>query len=204
LSFRLVKQYFLVYISYIYNFSYVGWKRFGIKVAEDEKEFDARWGTWYVAYHGTRSENASKILTSGLRVSSNGCFFEVGVPRVYVSPSIEYCAHPRYAYPWRQAKKNGEVCWYQLVFQCRVNPASIATFGPETLIPDASKTIVKVDPNFDNGELEWVIIGQKDEEFITKDIVCYGLMMRISSTDPDTLPACAWWKQSLYADMYKK
>ncbi|CAF4255159.1 unnamed protein product, partial [Rotaria sordida] len=27
-----------------------GWIRFGVKVAKDDKEFDANWGNWYVAY----------------------------------------------------------------------------------------------------------------------------------------------------------
>jgi hypothetical protein len=188
----------------MYDFSYVGWKRFGIKVAEDANEFDARWGSWHMAYHGTRGENASKILTSGLRVSTNGCFYNDGVPRVYVSPSIEYCAHPRYAFPWKQTKKNGETCWYQLVFQCRVNPASISQIGSETLIPNEHKNTVKIDPNFDNGELEWVILSKEGEQFIKKDIICYGLMMRMSTVDPDTLPGSTWWQHSLYGDSYKK
>ena len=181
-----------------------GWKRFGIKVAKDNTEFDARWGHWYLAYHGTRGENASKILTSGLKVSTTGCFYQDGTARVYVSPSIEYCAHPRYALPWKQTKKNGEVFWYQLVFQCRVNPASIKFIGPETLIHDQYKATVKVDPNFNNSELEWIIFGKEGEQFITEDIVCYGLMLRVSNVDPATLTPSVWWKRSLYADVYKK
>ncbi|CAF4594418.1 unnamed protein product [Rotaria sp. Silwood1] len=181
-----------------------GWIRFGVKVAEDEKEFDTRWGNWYIAYHGTRGENASKVLTSGLRVSTAGCFYGDGVPRVYVSPSIEYCGHPRYAFPWKQVKKNGEIRWYQLVFQCRVNPTSISKIGPETLIPKEYKQTVKIDPNFDNSELEWIILGKNDEQFINDDIICYGLMMRISTVDPENLTLCAWWKHSLHSDIYKK
>ncbi|CAF3537907.1 unnamed protein product [Rotaria socialis] len=180
-----------------------GWTRFGVKVAEDEKEFDSRWGNWYLAYHGTQDENASKILTSGLRVSTNGCFYGDGVPRVYVSPSIEYCAHPRYARPWKKASKNGKDRWYQLVFQCRVNPESVQKIGPETLIKNEYKATVKVDPNFDNNELEWIILGKNNEQFITKDIVCYGLLMRISNSDPVSLTPSAWWKQSYHSDIYK-
>jgi hypothetical protein len=202
LSFRLVNQYFSVYVSNVYYFSYIGWKRFGIKVAEDDKEFDAQWGDWYVAYHGTAGENASKILTSGLKVSTQGCFYSVGVPRVYVSPSIEYCGHPRYARPWKKTKKDGQIRWYQLVFQCRVNPASVDRVGPETLISNEHKKTVKVDPNFDNGELEWIILGQDGGQFIKKDIVCYGLMMRISNVDPKTLTPSSWWKHSLHSDIY--
>jgi len=170
------------------NFSYVGWKRFGIKVAEDGKEFDARWGNWYMAYHGTRGENASKILTSGLRVSTNGCFYNDGVPRVYVSPSIEYCAHPRYAEPWTKTEKNGKKRWFQLVFQCRVNPKAVEKFTHETLLAQQHKQ-VQIDPNFKNNELEWIIPGTKDVYYMNKDIICYGIMMRVSDIDPAQLPA---------------
>jgi hypothetical protein len=196
--------FFSVYVSNAYYFSYVGWKRFGIKVAQDEEEFDAQWGSWPIAYHGTAGENASKILTSGLKVSTRGCFYGDGVPRVYVSPSIEYCGHPLYAHPWKQTKKNGQVCWYQLVFQCRVNPASVNKVGPETLIEKEYKRTVKADENFDNGELEWIILGKEGEEFITKDIICYGLMMRVSNTDPKTLKTSAWWKHAHHSYDYLK
>ena len=173
-------------------------------MAKDEAEFDAQWGTWNVAYHGTRGEFATNILTSGLRISLHGCFYEEGLPRVYVSPSIEYCAHPRYAYPWRKTEKNGEELWYQLVFQCRVNPLSIDKVCPETLINDGKKTSARVDPNFDNNELEWIILGKKGVEYVKDDTICYGLMMRVSSTDPGLLPTSGWWKDSTCPNIYKK
>ncbi|UJR21795.1 hypothetical protein I4U23_024870 [Adineta vaga] len=181
-----------------------GWKRFGVKVAEDEKEFDSKWGSWYMAYHGTRGENASKILTSGLKVSTTGCFFGDGQSRVYVSPSIEYCAHPRYAFPWKETTKNGQSLWYQLVFQCRVNPASIKFVGPETLIQDEYKQTVIVDQNFKNSELEWIILGKNGQEFIKDDIICYGLMMRVTDIDPATLTPSKWWKKSFYGDAHQQ
>ena len=177
--------------------------RYGVKVAEDAPEFDSKWGKWHVAYHGTRGQNASNILTSGLRVSTAGCFYEEGTPRVYVSPSIEYSAHPRYAFPWKQAKKNGKHIWYQLVFQCRVNPASVDKVGPETLLFTDKKATVQVDPNFTNQELEWVILGEKNIQFINDDIICYGLMMRSSLTDPATLPSSTWWPYAHHSFIYK-
>lgn len=193
-----------MYILHRYFVSCIGWKRYGIKVAEDGPEFDSKWGSWHIAYHGTAGENAAKILTSGLRVSTQGCFYGDGQPRVYVSPSIEYCAHPRYATPWRQAKKDGQVMWYQLILQCRVNPASISMIAPETLINDQYKLTVRVDPNFDNRELTWIILGKNGQECVNDNIICYGLMLRTSVTDPCTLPASAWWKHSILADGYKK
>lgn len=185
-------------------FLYKGWKRFGVKVAEDEKEFDSQWGEWHVAYHGTLGENATKILISGLRVSTKGCFYGDGIPRAYVSPSIEYCAHPRYARPWIQTTRQNRSCWYQLVFQCRVNPKSVDKIGPETLVKSDFKEKVKVDPNFDNNELEWVVLGKDNQEFIREDIICYGLMLRISNVDPSSLTPSAWWKNCHYIVDYRK
>ena len=181
-----------------------GWMRYGVKVSDTPEQFDAKWGTWHVAYHGTQGENASNILTSGLRVSTQGCFYETGIPRVYVSPSIEYSAHPRYAYPWKRTTKDGRTVWYQMVFQCRVNPASVDRVVQETLIHDQYKSVVTIDPNFDNNELEWIIIGKKGIQYIKDDIICYGLLMRASTVDPSTLTPSAWWKHSLHSDIYKK
>ena len=55
-----------------YLFSYAGWKRFGIKVAEDSKEFDSRWENWCVAYHGTAGENASKTRARSQNFGKGG------------------------------------------------------------------------------------------------------------------------------------
>lgn len=182
----------------------LGWKRYGVKVAKDSREFDEKWGTWSIAYHGTRGEYATNILTSGLHVSTQGCFYEEAIPRVYVSPSIEYCAHPRYACPWRKVQNDGKPMWYQLVFQCRVNPDSIDQICPETLINTEAKQMVKVDPNFDNNEIEWIILGKKGTQYVKDDIICYGVMMRVSTIDPALLQTSSWWKHTAGADIYKK
>ncbi|CAF1324975.1 unnamed protein product [Adineta steineri] len=172
-----------------------GWKRYGIKVDTGGKEFDAKWGTWNMAYHGTRSEVATNILMSGLKVGTHGCHYDDGVRRVYVSPSIEYCAHQIYACPWEKTTKNGENLWYQLVFQCRVNPKSIASIKPETILgPDYKKEVI--DPNFKNSELEWIILDRADQEFIADDIICYGMMMRTSKDHPKTLTPSKWWEHT--------
>ncbi|CAF3917767.1 unnamed protein product [Adineta steineri] len=172
-----------------------GWRRFGIKKAKDGKEFDAKWGTWNMAYHGTKSEVASNIIMSGLKVGTQGCYYNAGVRRVYTSPSIEYCAHPRYARPWEKTTQNGETVWYQLVFQCRVNPKSIHSIAPETIL-DFNHKDVTIDPNFKNEELEWTILGQPDQDFIKDNIICYGMMMRTSKDHPETLKPSKWWKDS--------
>jgi hypothetical protein len=139
------------------------------------------------------------ILTSGLRVSTVGCFYDAGIPRVYVSPSIEYCAHPRYAEPWTKTEKNGKTRWFQLVFQCRVNPKAVDKFTYETLLKKEFKSQVTIDPNFDNNELEWIIPGTKDVYHMNKDIICYGIMMRVSDVNPTQLPPSEWWKYVDYS-----
>ena len=180
-----------------------GWMRYGVKVAETTADFDAKWGTWHVAYHGTAGQNASNILTSGLRVSNEGCFYEEGVSRVYVSPSIEYSAHPRYARPWKQTK-DGKTVWYQMVFQCRVNPAAVTqTIGPETLLHQTHKPNVVIDSNFTNGELEWVILAKKGVQYIKDDIICYGLLVRTCTGDLGALETSAWWDYCADASIYK-
>jgi hypothetical protein len=185
--------------------SCLGWKRYGIKVADDEKEFDSKWGEWNAAYHGTQGEYANDILLSGLKVSLKGCYYTKSEPRVYTSPSIEYSAHPRYAYPWQKLDANGRKIWYQLVFQCRVNPKSISSVKPETLLKNECEESVVIDPNFSNAELEWIILGKKqDVEFIKDDIICYGLMLRKSHVDPAELPAAKWWPSSHHHDTYLK
>jgi hypothetical protein len=50
--------------------------------------------------------------------------------------------------------------------------------------------------------LEWIILGQDGEQFIKNDIICYGLMMRVSDVDPKTLAPSAWWQSSLHSDIY--
>lgn len=163
-----------------------GWRRFRIKVADNEHEFDKRWGNWHIAYHGTNSEYATDILTSGLRVSTPGCFYRNEMPRVYLSPSIEYCAHPRYAQPWMKIGRDGTTRWYQLVLQCRVNPKSISKKCTETLLRKEMKH-VKIDPNFDNNQIEWILEAKTDVHYMNVDIICYGLMLRISDVAPKNL-----------------
>ncbi len=94
-----------------------------------------------------------------------------------------------------QAKnKNSQICWYQLVFQCRFNPTLVDRIGPETLLPSENKQTTKINQNFDNLELEWIILGQDGDQFIKNDIIGYGLMMRISDVDPKTLTQVTYSK----------
>jgi hypothetical protein len=169
---------------------FLGWKRYALKVADNKEEFDDRWGKWHIAYHGTKGELVGAILESGLKVSTKGCYLKR--PSVYVSPSIEYCAHPRYSRIWQ--KHGADHKYYQLVFQCRVNPRVVSkeNVHAETLLKNKA---VSIDSNFSNKELEWVIPAAKStDEYITDDIVCYGIMIRSSDEHPEKLPSSHWWK----------
>jgi hypothetical protein len=111
-----------------------------------------------------------------------------------VSPSIEYCAHERYALPWKKTEKDGKTRWFQVVLQCRINPAAVKMIEGETLLAKSCTETVTVDPNFLNKELEWVIPGKEGTYYMNHDIICYGLMMRVSDIDPVQLPTSEWWK----------
>jgi len=130
-----------------------GWMRFCAKVEENRKEFEKKLGNRYLAYHGTQGEFASFIFSSIFHVRTTGSFYEKGRPREYVLPSIEYCAHPRYARPWEKINKNGTTSLYQLVLQCRFNLKFVQMIEPETLIRDDYKQKIVVDPNISNQEL---------------------------------------------------
>ncbi|CAF4024565.1 unnamed protein product [Rotaria sp. Silwood2] len=123
----------------------VGWTRYAIKVIATQEEFDRRYVAYHVAYHGTKSSVASNILNNGLRGSHGGCHCQ-GL-NIYLSPSTEYSAHPRYAKPWK-------------------NPKTINT--------------IKC-----NSELEWVLPA--DEPISLNDLICYGIMLRITDGDPADL-----------------
>jgi hypothetical protein len=39
-----------------------------------------------------------------------------------------------------------------------------------------------------------VITGKEDAYHMSQDIICCGLMMRVSDVDPVQLPTSEWWK----------
>merc|ERR1712125_4186 len=66
-----------------------GWVRKSLKVCEDG-DFEQKYGGKVCLYHGTTREVVGSILASGFQRTREG-FSGAGV---YMSPSIEYCAHP--------------------------------------------------------------------------------------------------------------
>ncbi|CAF1048062.1 unnamed protein product [Adineta ricciae] len=104
-----------------------GWYRIAIDVLRKYK--DTAWlGTnknaWPVAYHGTASDNARKILCNGLLAGgsqgiqqSNG---EVHGKGIYLSPYSTYSGSESYAKPLTMDGKR-----YQVIFQVRVESSQI-------------------------------------------------------------------------------
>ena len=139
-----------------------------------------------MGYHGTKGRFASSILRTGFRAGSVGCFREGDEQTVYLSPSINYAAHPRYSEPWQHDGK-----WVQMVFQCRINPAALTRERPQTLLAPG-KLDTRIDSNIVNDDLTWVLVANGG--IINSDrVVCYGIMIREWDTHPAQHPDSAWW-----------
>jgi len=173
-----------------------GWRRYSLRVPGFKEKTEG----WSIGYHGTQNAIVGSILSHGIagpidreqKIKCNETFF---------SPSIEYCAHPRYSTP---QKLKGGKGYMQMIFQCRVNVNSDkfyhqgATFGLESK-PNGGPTL---DPNFDDPKLPEKYRGNQILEFVLKKdgydngeplYYCYGIMVRISK-DPAALPSSQWWK----------
>ena len=76
----------------------------------------------------------------------------------------------------------------------RVNPTLMYVKRPGTL-PGAYEDEPPCDPHFPNAELEWIVKSPPGHH-VTRErgLVIYGLMLRITSAPPETLPQCQWWK----------
>ena len=87
------------------------------------------------------------ILLKGLQACDvdSGCFLKPNKGAVYLSPSIEYCGHPRYARVWKVKSK-----YVQMVLQVRIDPKLLFDKQPGTLPGANKKTRQPIDPNFSN------------------------------------------------------
>jgi len=188
----------------------VGWKRLSIRVknAESGQDFYERFEGWSIAYHGTQFKFGLSILLSGLVVSSEGDHGK----GVYMSPSVIYAAHPMYSeiIPIKESDrkyfgKTGDANFIQMVLELRVHPNSISKIGAETLNFQSKSSVPllgylfedKIDPNFYNTELEW-LVNEQGTEFFDFDapnakIVCTGLMIRTTDKHPALLDDSKWW-----------
>lgn len=177
---------FEIYSGFKY-YNPIGWRRYSLKI----DNFDEKYKDWPVAYHGTNSDNLVPILGDCLRPSTarNGKHCVVYGEGYYLSPSIEYCGHRRFATPKFLVKRN---LYIQTVLQCRVKPGSFY-IKREAMLRDTSK---KIDPHFKNDEIEWLIPLNEIKRYTDKYedfLVVYGIMVRITKQDPANLEINQWW-----------
>jgi len=179
-------------------FCAVGWQRWSFYVTD---EFDKKFNGWCIGYHGTKFEHGLSILLNGLKpakVAAHG-------KGVYLTPSINYAAHPRYSEIKKLTKKEREHFfalgeYVQFVLECRIHPNNITKIARETLAVD-KKTI---DENIPNDKTEWLVDIQHNEMINFNDpnsiIVCTGMLTRLTDKHPCFLPESEWWFYSLLSD----
>ena len=93
-----------------------GWRRYSIDVGLTDKEFQQKYVSWPVAYHGTSSEAAASIILEGFKAFNyKSCYIKESDTAVYLTPSIKYAGHPRYA----KVEKVGKL-YMQIALQVRV------------------------------------------------------------------------------------
>ena len=108
---------------------------------------------------------------------------------LYLSPSIEYSGHPRYAQPVQQFDNK----WVQMVLEVRVNPQLLIIKKPGTLPGAYPKDPNPADPHFKNKELEWMLAALPSTKLSSSDIVVSGIMLRVTDQHPSTLLQTKWW-----------
>ena len=114
---------------------------------------------------------------------------------VYLSPSIEYCAHPCYTSVHTPGKSGAY--YLQIVLQVRVNPNLYYKKMAGSLPGATSVDYSRADLNFSNDELEWFVPADSNAYVTPLDgIVPYGLMLRISKVHPKNLPQNHWCKDT--------
>ena len=165
-----------------------GWRRYGIDVGLTPNQFSENFNEWRVAYHGTKREYLLSILQSGIRTSDNGLYLSDNEYGVYVTPSIEYAVHPRFTDVWKYKGK-----YIQAIIQVRLRKG-VAFNVCKGTVEGGYLTNTKIDPNFENIELEWLIKRDKPC-YLTRNegIAAYGLMMRVTDVHPSELSQCKWW-----------
>ena len=90
----------------------IGWRRWAIDLGLNGQQFQHKYGDWPVLYHGTKMAVIHLILANGFRLSKGLCYISKKEGAVYLSPSIVYSGHPRYAEPYKKGNK-----WVQVELQ---------------------------------------------------------------------------------------
>ncbi|CAF1396859.1 unnamed protein product [Adineta ricciae] len=170
-----------------------GWKRFSIQSVHSNSQVETKWP---IVYHGCRGFYAPFILTTAMRVSTQRSNISRNRQNIHFSPSIEYCAHPKYTHMWRNMANQ----YYQLVFQCRVNPDVFNKPTSEILLQPSAKT-KQIDENFSNDQLEWILpLNQASQECIQENIICCAIMIRMIDGEPQDLPKLHWWQNTNHSE----
>jgi len=187
----------------------VGWRRFSLKQSLSEQF----WRTSSNMYHGTAPQNAVSIIENGFRTST----LQHKCPAVYLSPSIRYTAHPRYAKIW---KIDGR--YFQVVLQVRVKNECVCKWnqaaeikekagkgytevqgeqGSGFIIGTGSETMcandeIHIDANLpDNNTMEFLYITDGNKTFVKSEdgLVVTGIMVRCLDRNPIDLSENIWW-----------
>lgn len=175
--------------------SRLGWQRIAIEPAETDVRDSSRYQSWPLAYQGSRSFYAPFILTSGMRVSVQHSQISEKQEVLRLSPSIEYCAHPRHTDLWKTTTE-GNV-YYQLVLQCRVNPVAVGEPTAETVLLQTRRSSTRIDPHLSNDKLEWIVpSATATADFLRENIICCGLLLRRIEGEVKDLPLFKWWNDS--------
>lgn len=135
-------------------------------------------------YHGTQGRNVAPIIRNGFL--PNQCQHDCKA--VYLSPSIVYASHPRYARVYQHGDR-----YYQIVLQVRVLNEKIYSevhaFVGETMAVGGK---FEIDEHFpQNQNLEFLY--KSDTAVGSEGIIVTGIMMRCCTQDPLLLTECQWW-----------
>ena len=164
----------------------LGWVKYTCKIENSAQEFDEKYKSWPVVYHGTSFLSTMMISFTRLRsggtptTKKGGDCFGAGF---YFTPSIIYASHPRYANPWFN---NGK--WTQVVLNFRLRPKTYIK-RKETLEVENK---FQIDRNYSNDQIEW-LVPKKNGEYIDDNTAIFcGYMIREVDKDPITLPSSKW------------
>jgi len=185
-----------------------GWRRFALNVNPSQ----AFWKSSSTMYHGLDPQNVRAIIKHGF--APNQC--QHGSKAVYLTPSIRYAAHPRYA---RVYKRNGK--YFQVVLQVRVANSQVKHWkevaqaakeagsikisgivgnGSETMHVENKESI---DDNFpDNFSMEFLHLSNKAHVTAADGLLVTGIMVRCLDTDPIGEKHNSWWLH--WAEMRKE
>jgi len=155
-----------------------GWNRIGLKV----ENFEEKYESWNVAYHGTSFDARFGIAALGLllpgKITTDGRIILVRTgqigstkdsPSIYCSPSIHYAS------AFAELKPTIEDKYIQIAFQVRVEPTSYRTIQ-NTLGNQKWPENLPFDPKWPQDSIAWLVSDA------TK-IKVYGLLYRDTTVE---------------------